>query len=159
MRLWRISTNPDLLGEGGLFVSGRWHSRGRRVVYLADHPSSALLEVLVHLEVDPEDIPSSYQLLGIDLPDNISVEVVERGELPVDWAEQLLLTRDLGDHWLHEGRTALLRVPSAIVPLTSNWLLNPAHLAAGEARIAERINVQFDPRLFGLRLHPYAREP
>ena len=70
MRLWRISDHADLTGEGGLLASGRWHSRGSRIVYLADHPASALVEVLVHLEVESEDIPSSYQLVAVDLSDD-----------------------------------------------------------------------------------------
>ena len=45
MRLWRISDFADLAGEGGLLVSGRWHSRGRRIVYLSDHPATALIEI------------------------------------------------------------------------------------------------------------------
>jgi RES domain-containing protein len=49
-------------------TDGRWHVRGQRVVYLSEHPALALLEVLVHLEVDPADVPTSYQLLTIELP-------------------------------------------------------------------------------------------
>ena len=50
MELWRISNYADLSGIGGLKAAGRWHSQGRRIVYLADHPSSALLEMLVHMD-------------------------------------------------------------------------------------------------------------
>ena len=50
MELWRISNYADLSGAGdGLLAAGRWHTRGRRIVYLADHPASALLEMLVHM--------------------------------------------------------------------------------------------------------------
>jgi RES domain-containing protein len=59
MDLWRILNYADLSGLGGLRAAGRWHSQGRRIVYLADHPSSALLEMLVHL--DRSLIPSTYQ--------------------------------------------------------------------------------------------------
>ena len=69
MRLWRISNHADLSGEGGRRVGGRWHERGRPVVYLSEHPALALLENLVHLEIDPEDLPSGYQLLTVDVPD------------------------------------------------------------------------------------------
>ncbi len=82
MRLWRISNYADLTGAGGLTSSARWHSRGTKIVYLADHPASALLERLVHLEIDPEDLPSAYQLLAIEVPDHLAVERVEAGSLP-----------------------------------------------------------------------------
>jgi RES domain-containing protein len=147
MRLWRISNFANLSGEGGLLASGRWHSRGRRVVYLSDHPASALIEVLVHLEVDVEDIPVSYQLLAVDLPDDLTLETVALDALPGGWQTNADATRKLGDRWLDAGRTALLQVPSAIVPHASNWLLNPGHGDGGKAVIAQVIRAPFDARL------------
>ena len=61
MILWRISAYADLSGTGGLRVSGRWHQAGRPVVYAATSPPGAMLEVLVHLEIDPEDRSHSEQ--------------------------------------------------------------------------------------------------
>ncbi|WP_244609078.1 RES family NAD+ phosphorylase [Bradyrhizobium sp. SUTN9-2] len=81
MRIWRISNFDDLSGIGGLKADGRWHDRGRHVVYAADHPASALLEVMVHLEIDVEDLPTSYQLLRIDVPDNLAVEKVSLSDI------------------------------------------------------------------------------
>src|SRR5882757_3150182 len=107
MRLWRISNFANLSGEGGLLASGRWHSRGRRIVYLSDHPASALLEVLVHLEVDVDDLPVSYQLLAVDFPGEAS-ETVSMGALPPDWRTNIAVTRQVGDRWLNAGATALL---------------------------------------------------
>ena len=148
MRLWRISNFASLSGEGGLRASGRWHSSGRRVVYLSDHPASALVEVLVHLEVDVEDVPASYQLLAVDFPDELTVDSIAKDALQPDWRTKIVATRTLGDRWLDAGKAALLRVPSAIVPYASNWLLNPAHGDAAKAVIAETIHAPFDARLF-----------
>ena len=72
MILWRISAYADLSGTGGLRVSGRWHQAGRPVVYAATSPPGAMLEVLVHLEIDPEDFPTTMRLLRIELPDTVS---------------------------------------------------------------------------------------
>src|SRR6267378_2707811 len=127
MRLWRISNHASLSGDGGLYASGRWHSRGRRVVYFADHPASALVEVMVHLEIDAEDLPTHYQLLGIAVPDELAITTFDEHNLPRNWREQKALTRILGDDWLRGESTALLRVPSAIIPDTNNYVLNPAH--------------------------------
>jgi RES domain-containing protein len=149
MRLWRISNHADLSGDGGLLASGRWHSRGGRILYLTDHPASALLEVLVHLDVDAEDLPDSYQLLAVDLFDSVGFQSIGEQDLPAGWADRAAVTRDLGDRWLRDGQTALLRVPSAIVPVAWNWLLNPAHADAAQARIAEIIHAPFDRRLLG----------
>jgi RES domain-containing protein len=147
MRLWRISNHASLSGDGGLYASGRWHPRGRRVVYLADHPASALVEVMVHLEIDAEDLPSHYQLLGVEVPEDAAITTLGENDLPAGWRQQLPLTRARGDDWLRAGATALLRVPSAIVPEAANYLLNPAHPDAARIGIASAIRAAFDPQL------------
>jgi RES domain-containing protein len=116
-------------------------------VYLSDHPASALVEVLVHLEVDPEDLPNAYQLLAVDVADETTFESIETNDLPTDWTANLGKTRAVGDRWLADNQTALLRVPSAIVPFASNWLLNPMHADAAKAHTANVFRVPFDPRL------------
>jgi len=100
------------------------------------------------LEVDPEDIPDTFQLLAVELPDTVRFESIDEVQLAAGWREDQTITRDLGDRWLRENRTALLRVPSAIVPAATNWLLNPAHADSSKARVAEIIRAPFDPRLF-----------
>ena len=66
--LWRISQHADLSGVGGLYARGRWHSRGQPVVYLADHPASCLLEMLVQ-GARLDALPAAYQWLRVDAPD------------------------------------------------------------------------------------------
>jgi RES domain-containing protein len=148
VRLWRISDFANLSGEGGLLAPARWHSQGRRIVYLADHPASALIETIVHLEVDRDQIPDDYQLLAVEVADDIAFESVDLQKLPTGWPEHLNATRAVGDEWLDRNRTALLRVPSVIVPHASNWLLNPAHADAAKITIAQVIRAPFDVRLF-----------
>jgi RES domain-containing protein len=150
MRLWRISNHASLSGDGGLLASARWHSRGKRIVYLADHPASALLEVIVHLEVKAENMPDSFQLLKIDGPDDLPVDQPDPAEFPADWRERVSLTQRIGDAWLTRGLTSLLRVPSAIVPEANNYLLNPAHADAARISIASAVQAAFDPRLVAL---------
>lgn len=147
MRLWRISNYADLAGTGGLLDSARWHSQGKRIVYLADSPASALLEVLVRFEVPDAEWPTHYQLLAVDVPDELTSTSVEVNSLPFDWCENLSLTRSLGDRWLAEGDASLMRVPSAIVPFTSNWLLNPLHPDARRCTIVSVTRELFDRRL------------
>lgn len=148
MRLWRISNYADLGGIGGLMSSARWHSRGREIVYLAESPAAALLERLVHLEIDPEDLPSTYQLLAVEIPDDLPFETIDAERLPTDWRDNDAATQKFGDDWLQAGRTSLLRVPSAITPHTFNWLLNPRHADASAAKIVDVIKAPFDQRLF-----------
>jgi RES domain-containing protein len=144
MELWRISNYSDLSGFGGLRTAGRWHSQGRRIVYLADHPSSALLEMLVHLDRDL--IPATYQLLRVSIPDDVVIETVD-ANLPADWRSKTIASREVGDRWLDRSSSTLLQVPSAISERGHNYLLNPAHTDAGKITVAEVIKAPFDPRL------------
>lgn len=144
--LWRISNHRDLTGGGGLRYSARWHTAGRRVVYLAESPAGALIEVLVHLELDETDLPPAYTLLRVAVaPEVVAVD------LPVPandaWKAKLMVTRALGDEWLKSGRSALARVPSAILPDTFNLLLNPQHAQASLVAIVEATSARLDPRL------------
>ena len=126
---------------------GRWHSRGRRVVYCTQSPAAALLEILVHFEIDIQDLPIRYRLLKIDVPHDMQVERVSVDDLPKDWPERTEVTRAVGDGWLTNGTAALLSVPSAIVPETFNVLLNPAHQDAKRIVIVQTREHAIDPRL------------
>lgn len=144
MVLWRISKHRDLSGTGGLRAAGRWHHAGRPIVYLAESPSAALLEVCVHTSAN--DVPPEFTLLRIEGPD-IELPMITVENLPENWHTQLEATRDLGSAWLEKGESVMLRVPSAIVPATMNYLFNPAHQKAAEFEIVEVIGYPFDPRL------------
>lgn len=145
MEIWRISNYADLSGSGGVRAAGRWHSRGRQIVYLADHPASALLEMLVH--VDRDLLPATYRLLRIIVPEAIAGEIISAEALSPDWREYPAATRDIGDRWLDRSSSPLLQVPSVIVPTARNFLLNPAHPDAAGFAVAEVIEAPFDPRL------------
>ena len=147
MILWRVSNHATLDGGGGLRAPGRWHTRGRRVVYAAPNPATALLEVLAHAEIDLEDIPAAFRYLEIAAPDSISVETVEESALASGWRGNSTATRRVGDEWLASGRTALLRVPSAIVPATWNVLINPQHAESAAIRIVRVQEQTVDARL------------
>jgi len=145
--LWRISNHLSLSGDGALRASGRWHTRGRRVIYCAENPATALLEILVHFEIEIRDLPARYRLLKIGVPDDVRAERVLLDDMPSDWPEKTEVTRAIGDQWLAGGSTALLTVPSALVPETFNVLLNPAHLDAKRIVVTRIIEHVIDQRL------------
>ena len=108
MFLWRISNHASLAGDGGLRASGRWHTRGKRVVYCAENPAAALLEVLVHFEIEIRDLPERYRLLKVNVPDDLQVDRVTLTDLGSDWIEDIQATRAIGDTWLKRAATSLL---------------------------------------------------
>lgn len=144
--LWRISNYKDLSGIGGTKVSGRWHTKGRPIIYLADWPATSLLEVLVHMELTVEELPKSFTLLRVELPENPSV-IDGRKQLKDDWSQDVLATRKVGDDWLQSENSLLYRVPTAIVPANCNYLFNPAHPEAVGVKL-EVFDFPADGRLF-----------
>jgi RES domain-containing protein len=145
--LWRISNYASLEGTGGLHVSGRWHTRGRPVVYCSLNPSTCLLETLVHLEIDAEDRPKNFRLLRIEGPDTLSTTTVDHAELRSTWPDDLLTTQRLGNRWLAGRESAMLKVPSVLVPETWNVLINPLHHEAALLTISAVFEHAYDVRL------------
>jgi RES domain-containing protein len=146
--LWRVSNYATLDGAGGLYPSGRWHSKGRSVLYCTLNPATALLESLVHLEIDAEDRPTRFQVLRITGPDTLSRERIDPNALPEGWSGNLLLTQSLGDQWLTEKRSLLLEVPSVLAPETWNAIVNPLHHEMDQLRVAALYEHPFDTRFF-----------
>ena len=138
---WRLAKRryaSDLSGEGERRIGGRWNSVGLPVVYLADHPALALVEIRAHLAVPYDSLPDDYVILRVALPDEPPEKVPA---MPSD-------ARATGDERLCSERTAVLRVPSAIVPQATNLLLNPKHSLAASAKIISAEPFKFDPRLW-----------
>lgn len=149
MKLWRISNYTDLKGIGGLKTPARWHNKGIPVVYLAESPALAMLEILVNFELHADEIPDHYQLLEIDFDGKKGISRLHSGSLPDEWQEDLAVTRAIGDEWLGSLKSALLRVPSAVVPHSFNYLLNPRHELAKNAEIINMQSHPYDMRLQG----------
>ena len=147
MILWRLTRRPyaDL---GGHLADGRWHTRGRPVVYCAASAALAVLEVRVHLDLPLDLLPEDYVLMRIEAPDHLDVQTVSSSDLPDAWRSHEHLCRPIGDAWLEEGTTALLRVPSAIVSAERNVLLNPRHADAEKVGLKEAVPFPWDDRLF-----------
>jgi RES domain-containing protein len=155
MVLWRISNYADLKGIGGLRASGRWHFAGRPVVYLAEHPAGALLETLVHQEIrSTADLPDTYRLLRIAVENSVQVATLNESALPENWRDDSTFTQGAGSEWLEGGETALLKVPSAVMPYAYNYILNPMHASAVKITIEMVIDVAHDPRILRLLTRP-----
>lgn len=127
--VWRITTRrfaaQAFSGEGARLYGGRWNRAGQPVVYTAESRSLALLEMLV--QDDP--LRAHYVLIPAYLSEAVSLETLDTGLLPPDWrthAGREALQR-LGNEWLHQSRSCVLAVPSAVVPAEFNYLINPLH--------------------------------
>lgn len=90
---------------------------------------------------------ASLHDLEIEVPEQIAAEAPFVRDLPEDWRADTQISRTVGDEWLRSGGSALLRVPSVIVPMTWNTLINPAHPDVRHIRIVRTHEHGIDPRL------------
>lgn len=153
MRVWRIChadyRQSVFSGEGARRAGGRWNSRGVPVVYTSAHLSLAALELFVHLDTDL--IPDQMLAAAADIPDDLHIEQIASRDLHENWHTNQCLEhlRAMGDAWIAQGRSAVLAVPSVLIPQEFNYLLNPFH--PDFHRICCGVEVQefrYDPRMW-----------
>jgi RES domain-containing protein len=140
MRAVRLCSRryPSLDGEGSSITGGRWNSPGKAVVYAASCAALASLEYLVHVRQLPKDMV----LLLIEIPDTLKLTTTTW--VPADPAA----VRQIGDEWLESRESAVLSVPSVLIPRQTNYLINPHHHLFESIQVAEIIPFAFDRRVF-----------
>ena len=155
MRAWRIAAarhaKAPLDGEGSRLFGGRWSSIGVRVAYASESIALAALETLVHYDTDM--IPDNLMLIAVDIPGAVQVEILAEAALPRNWRAYPApaALQVLGDAWVRRARTAVLKIPSALVPEERNLLINPAHPDFGGIKNRSVRPFAIDPRLFAGR--------
>jgi RES domain-containing protein len=90
---------------------------------------------------------SRHRFIKLEVPDNVSRDVVDESQLPTDWSRRVSVTRAWGDRWLREGRSALLSVRSVLVPETYNLIVNPRHPDATRIKWLKSFPYPLDTRL------------
>jgi RES domain-containing protein len=141
--IWRIATDipeyaaGDITGEGARRSGGRWNRVGTPMVYAANSIALACLETLVHLNAS--DLPLNRYLVEIEMPEEMwaaASQLDPRRRVGWDSIPAGKASLDAGETWSTSRSSALLIVPSVIVPEESNILISPLH--ADVARIRAR---------------------
>jgi RES domain-containing protein len=145
-RLTKCVYANDLSGNGARLYGGRWNSEGRAMVYLASSRALAVLEALVHLP--PAYMPDDYCMATIEVPDDY--QIINEQLLPKNWQDSsdMAILKQVGNAFLSERQSLLLKVPSAIVNQEHNYLLNPTHASAQKIKVNGVQPFTFDNRLF-----------
>jgi RES domain-containing protein len=134
-------------GLGGLYAHGRWTQRGRPVVYTSGSVSLAVLEYTVNYR--RRGWVPALVLGRAKIPDSVAIETVRSADLPANWfaAAAPASLQDIGEDWLERGATAILKVPSAVVPEEWNYVLNPQHADLRQIVVPPPEPFSFDRRL------------
>ena len=157
LTLWRIAkaryASTAFDGEGARVNGGRWNSVGVRVAYASQSIALASLEVMVGLQ--KSRLLPAYSLVSAQV-DEAGVEVLPFPALPANWRSHPPApeSQAIGDLWIAEQRSLVLRVPSAIIDGEFNYLLNPAHPEFGGVTISPPAPFAFEPRLIAILRKP-----
>jgi RES domain-containing protein len=151
LRLWRITTRKwalDTACEGARLHGGRWNPIGHAALYAGATIEICALEKFVHLGTAPHP---PLVLVAVDLPDDAALILrPEIATLPPAWSDLPVSAQAqaFGRQWLDAGRQLVLLVPSAIIPESTNALINPAHPAYREMQLTIVREFTFDARMF-----------
>jgi RES domain-containing protein len=149
--VWRLVTGrfaqTAFTGEGARLYGGRWNRKGVPMVYTAGSQSLAMLEMLVQ----DEPLRARYVMIPATLPANLKIERIDPEHLPANWrdatARQAL--QEIGNQWARRRSSAVLAVPSIVIPAETNYLLNPLHPAFARIGLGEAQAFITDLRLLG----------
>jgi RES domain-containing protein len=143
------SAETVLSGDGAKQIGGRWNDRGLALVYASENSSLAILETLANVAV--EELSKPLSILKILIPDDLEIETLNVRRLPRNWQEAgNPVCATIGSTWIRAATHLALRAPSAVNPLESTILLNPAHPGIRRCRIRRPTEVLLDQRLLWL---------
>lgn len=127
MLVYRIGSSryPANDGKGAARFGGRWNQKGIPLIYAAESRALCALEILA----GSREFADDYVSIPIEIPEDLPHRGLTAAELPEGWdsAEHADSTRVLGTTWANSMETAILVVPSAVLPRERNYLINPRH--------------------------------
>lgn len=148
---WRLvhrrRADEAFSGMGSRRYGGRWNPKGIAVVYVSDSLALATLEIIVHAAFYPA--LRDHVSIKVEFPESLVTRVTETVKLPKNWRNdpppRKLLK--IGEKWFRNRRSAILKVPSAVIPVESNYVLNPEHPEFEEIMIHPAKPFEIDARL------------
>lgn len=134
-------------GEGAFRSGGRWNLPGTRLLYGAGTLSLAALEMLVNIK--SEELLNAYSFAEIQVADQLILPVERFRKLPNDWSGHPppRTVQRIGSAWVDSMISAVLKVPTVILPGEFNYLVNIAHPDFARIRLGDPRLFRFDERL------------
>lgn len=148
--VWRIGTkkrkDEALSGYGALLIGGRWNPIGLEALYTSENLALSALEYLVH--TDPLAVPSLVAS-EIKFPATLTITEFSQDDLPPDWRALPTpnSTQEFGRQWLEAGNTAVMTIPSIIIPNERNFVFNTKHKDFQKVVVTGQEVFVYDPRL------------
>jgi RES domain-containing protein len=130
IRVWRVTKKKfaaiAFSGEGAFKFGGRWNSVGTALVYTSQSLSLATLEILTGgIQIS---LLNSFVTIRASF-DSSLVDSIPITSLPREWCDYpySVKTQKIGDSWVKEMKSAVLKLPSTVIKGEFNYLINPLH--------------------------------
>lgn len=146
MIVFRITNEKWSKALSASGYAARWSTRGNFVIYTAESRSLACLENLVHRSGEGNN--ALYKVMVINIPDKLAVTAIDVNTLKKDWQsfDNYAYCQAIGNKWLNEMKTPILKVPSVIIKKESNCLINPQHPDFTKIKLIATEDFDFDQR-------------
>lgn len=150
MQLFRFGLEiyiNDISGYGAKLYGGRWNNAGNSMLYTACSPSLAMLEFVCNASGIAKTVQTS--LLTLKLDSKVKFEQLTVNEMPENWQDVPApdILKRIGDNWLKGNTSVGIKVPSAVMPIEFNVLINPLHKDFSKLTIENIVKMDIDKRI------------
>lgn len=145
-RVGRTKYANDLEGVGARLFGGRWNNKSVACLYTSESRALAILEYTVNVGID--DIPRALSIITIEIPD-APIKMLTESDLPGDWKRSPApsSTKEFGSKVLMQAAEPVIKIPSTVIPIEFNFLLNPLHFDSSKFRIIDIVDFIYDVRI------------
>lgn len=127
--------------------AARWNANHVKVIYTSSSLSLACLENVVHRS--HLGLNQNFRCLTIHIPDDLKITEIKTAQLTQNWMDfsSLPYTQEIGNNWIKNFKTPILKVPSSIILQENNFLINALHPDFHKITITANEPFVFDNRI------------
>lgn len=143
-RITHKSFSRKLIAPG---FAGRWNGSGRKVIYCAESIALAFLENMIRRQ--GVGFNQDFKTVILQIPEDLKIQKVKESDLPEGWRKFSDYTKcqPIGNEWFDEGMYPVLKVPSAVLPESFNYVINAMHPDTKKIKIIRITDLIPDERL------------
>ena len=147
MLLYRIvhkKYSHSLFASG---MRGRWNSGGNKVIYCAESIALAFLESMIRRQ--GVGFNKDFKIMILNVPPKGRITIINISDLEKGWRDfnDYSKCQAPGDKWYNEQKSLLLKVPSAVLPESSNYVINTMHPDYKKVKLIEVTDLIPDERI------------
>jgi RES domain-containing protein len=143
-RITHKSFSKKLIAPG---FAGRWNGTGRKVIYCAESIALAFLENMIRRQ--GVGFNQDFKTVILQIPEELKIQKVNPTDLPVGWRKisDYSKCQPIGNEWFDEGIFPVLKVPSAVLPESFNYVINAMHPDCKKIKIIRITDLIPDERI------------